>query len=88
MKYKIKSIEFETTAQGWRDGQFSIPKEIATITGIDNGHSFKIMVLSPQGESSHTVNVNSGLEVYHFPDSIKASDIISIKIDLSNVAAI
>jgi hypothetical protein len=41
---RIVGVTFETKAQEWRDGQFSVPKEVTNILKLQDGDDIALVV--------------------------------------------
>jgi bifunctional DNA-binding transcriptional regulator/antitoxin component of YhaV-PrlF toxin-antitoxin module len=51
MAVNIYAVTFESEAQSHRDGQFSIPKEVCDILGLESGDDIHLHIRTPLGEA-------------------------------------
>ncbi|MEW6030826.1 MAG: hypothetical protein ACOYZ8_18750 [Chloroflexota bacterium] len=78
MKPNVLSITFETMAQKHKDGQFTIPKEIRDIMGLDFGDN---ILLEIKGRKINS-QLRSGPEIYgeEIKSLVKAGELIIVTI--------
>jgi len=67
MATNVIAVTFEATAQHWRDGQITIPKEICELLGVWQGDTIGIMIIeltSMIQTDVQRVQLKSGNEIY------------------------
>jgi hypothetical protein len=70
--HKVVAIVFETKAQEWRDGQFSVPEEVTDLLGLKGSDEIALVVrrLDPSREVLYigVKPLMSGKEIYGAAD--------------------
>jgi bifunctional DNA-binding transcriptional regulator/antitoxin component of YhaV-PrlF toxin-antitoxin module len=65
MAANIYAVTFESEAQSHKDGQFSIPKEVCDILGLESGDQIYLDIRTSSGERfTGQKQLKSGLEIY------------------------
>ena len=64
MAATIISVTFEVDAQNHKDGQFSVPKAVCSILGLDAGEDITVIIESSASKPKIATKLASGTEIY------------------------
>ncbi|PMM04197.1 hypothetical protein BCT63_01695 [Vibrio kanaloae] len=77
---RILSVEFETTSQNWREGQFSIPSDVANLLSLSNEKKIVLDITSSKGTKSFITEIKSGLEIYPLQQFVGKNELIRVRV--------
>jgi bifunctional DNA-binding transcriptional regulator/antitoxin component of YhaV-PrlF toxin-antitoxin module len=63
--HQVVSVTYDIDAQAHRDGQFSVPKEVCDLLGVNGGDKVRVVIETPEGRTPPIdTELRSGKEIY------------------------
>ena len=80
MTSRVFSVKYEINAQNWRDGQFSIPVDVANILALQDEDQLSLEVCSHKGVKTFITTMKSGKEIYGLSEHVDAGELVVVSV--------